>query len=98
MVTPSPLRADFAGRHGLQRHRQIMQSPASRKSYRVRGVQHRRFVAQRIAGRAAGDLGEVLLGSEPGPAPEQAVEVKFRQADMPVRFPRASAGARTRAR
>ena len=34
------------------------------------------------ARRAAGDLGEVLLGRESGPAPEQAVEMEFRQADM----------------
>ena len=33
-------RANLSRRHRLERHRQIMQPPASRKSYRVRGVEH----------------------------------------------------------
>ena len=70
--------ADFTRRHGFERNGQIMKPAAARQSYGMGGIQHRGFITQCGRNGAAGHFGEVLLGREPRPATEQAIEMEFR--------------------
>ena len=78
--SPEPLRLEFPGRDRFQCHHQVVQAPGAREADGVGRLEHRGGAAQRGARGARRDEGQILPRRDTGPAPEQAVEVKFRQA------------------
>ena len=57
-----------------------MQTTCARQTHRVRGIQHGSVGCQRVSRRRASHRRKVLFGRNAGPAPEQPIEVKLRQA------------------
>ncbi len=73
---------EIARRHGLVRDEEIVQAAGAGQADLVGGVEHAGAVAQQRSGVVERDGLQEGLWREPGPALEEMMEVRGRQADM----------------
>src|SRR5690606_22382252 len=73
------LELELTGCHRIQRDDEIVQPAGAGKADVVRRLQNGSLACQCTTRGSPGHEGQVLLGRDPGPATEQAVEMKLRQ-------------------